>query len=669
MAVLLSVAGVTQAQTPVTLQLAFESPELTVAVGAQGTAQLRLLGDVPAGAAVTVELSATDGTTARVVTESVMFSAATTSREVTVAGEAAGSVTITAIADVSDSSLTVVPAELAVTVVPAPMMLQLAFEPPALEVVAGATAMTTLSLPGVPAGAEVEVILSVADKSAVRLVTAETVAFTADTSSHEVTVAGVAAGSSTLTAVADVSGATDLPPNSSVMSTELAVTVVPVPVILQLAFEPPALEVAAGATAMTTLSLPGVPAGFVVPVALSVVGRAVRLTSAEEIEFDHMMDVQRVTIEGVTVGSATLTAVADVSGFPPGSTVEPAELAVAVNLQLVFRQESELTIEVGETYTLLVGFLASGVPSGATVRVRVSASDETVARVSSDQLLVFGFGTRSRGVAVTGGAAGSATLTAVAVNVSGFPPGSTVEPAELAVTVVLPTVSLQLAFEPSPLTVAAGATATATLRLPGVPVGTEVTVALSVADEATARLVSLQSVAFDADTPSHEVTVEGVAVGNATMTAFALALDEFSAESTVVSAELPVTVVLPTVSLQLAFEPSSLTVATGAMTTVTLRLSGVPAGAEVTVALSVADEATARVVSLQSVAFDADTPSYEVTVEGVAEGSAVVMAIALEPDGLSAESTVEPAELPVTVVEEILGLRLRVRALLEGPLQ
>ena len=87
---------------PVELQLAFEPTTLAVRRGATTTAELSLLGDVPAGAKVLVELSVADATTARVGTAAgtgpVEFDAVTLSREVTVRGVAAGSVTVTAMA-------------------------------------------------------------------------------------------------------------------------------------------------------------------------------------------------------------------------------------------------------------------------------------------------------------------------------------------------------------------------------------------------------------------------------------------------------------------------------------------------------------------------------------------------------------------------------------------
>ena len=115
----------------------------------------------------------------------------------------------------------------------------------------------------------------------------------------------------------------------------------------------------------------------------------------------------------------------------------------------------------------------------------------------------------------------------------------------------------------------------------------------------------------------------------------------------------------------------------GSVRTVLFRLLDVPVDAafdlgDVAFALEVssADEMTARVLSRSIVAPGDKLDG--VSIEGVAEGSVTVTVvfIASRPkpgrSGLPPDSTVAPAELGVTVVE---GLRLRVRTLLEGPLQ
>ena len=678
---------VTVVPAPVELELAFEPPALEVVVGATATATLSLL-DVPEGAEVTVELSVADASTAvRVISDSsVEFAGAATSREVTVLGVAAGSVTLMAEADVSGlpEGSTVAPAQLQVTVLPAPVELELAFEPPALEVVVGATATATLSLLDVPAGASVTVELSVADAStAVRVISDSSVEFAGAATSREVTVLGVAAESVTLMAEADVSG---LPEGSTVAPAQLQVTVLPAPVELELAFEPPALEVVVGATATATLSLPDVPANAAVTVTLSSADTATARVMPSTVMFtaDTTSPVvtATVTVTGVAAESVTLMAEADVSGLPEGSTVAPAQLQVTVlpapvELQLAFAPPT-LTVAAGSEETVVLSL--AGVPEGATVTVTLSSADTATALVMPSTV-TFTAQTPSpvvtATVTVAGVAAGSATLTAVedALTDSGLPAGSTVAPAELAVTVVPAPVMLELAFAPPAVTVAVGNEETAVLSLSGVPEGAAVTVTLSSADTATA-LVMPSTVTFTADTPSRDVTVAGVVAGSATLTAVEDALTDsgLPAGSTVAPAELAVTVVpAPPVMLRLAFESPTLTVAAGSEETAVLSLSDVPAGATVTVTLSSADTATALVMP-STVTFTADTPSpvvtATVTVTGVAAGSVALTARldASRTSGLPDGSTVAPAELQVTVVEAP-GLRLRVRVLLEGPLQ
>ena len=771
--------ALTVVAAPVMLQLAFEPPALTVAAGARRTAQLRLVGDVPAGAAVAVELSATNTATAQVAPESVMviFTTQTPSRDVTVLGVAAGGMIVTAVEDVSSGlppNSTVAPAELAVTVVPAvaePVMLELAFDPTSLTVVAGATATAVLSLSDVPEGTEVAVTLSVPDETTARVLP-RSVIFTADTPSRDVTVEGVAAGS--VTAVADEIALANsgLPSGSAVAPADLAVTVVLPMADLQLAFDPPTLTVTAGATATATLRLPGVPEGAEVTVGLSVANASRAQAMPSPVVFTAATTSREVTVTGMTagntavtaglisfiglstdssvasaelavtvfpppihlalvfdrsvltitegsnrsfglrlrdnrlpggvqmavslrvdsrvagfinilgdprgrmrtaffqrgvshgirvyglaVGNTTLTASVDADDLavlPPGSTVEPAELVVRVvpppvHLALAFDPTS-LTVVEGATKTAVLSL--PDVPAGAAVTVSLSAASTATAQVTPESV-TFTATPPNRDVTVTGVAAGDTMVTAVEDVLSGLPPNSTVAPAELLVRVVPPPVHLRLAFESASLEVTAGATATATLSLLDVPAGAEVTVTLSAADAATARAVT-ESVVFSATTPSPvvtaTVTVAGVAAGSVTLTAVADDISDLPPDSSVMPAELAVTVVLPTVDLQLAFEPSPLTVAVGSRTSVTLSLPGVPAGAEVTVTLSVADAATARIVTPESVTFTPDTLTHVVTVEGVAEGSVTVTADDRSFTGLSAESSVASAQLQVTVV-------------------
>ena len=217
-------------------------------------------------------------------------------------------------------------------------------------------------------------------------------------------------------------------------------------------------------------------------------------------------------------------------------------------------------------------------------------------------------------------------------------------PADLAVTVVWPTVDLQLAFEPPSLEVATGSTATAVLRLPGVPEGARVTVELSVASTATARLVTPESVVFDADTSSREVTVGGVTVGNETLTAELVSFDRLSEDSTVQSAQLPVTVVPPPVHFQLAFDSPTLTVVVDDRKTVLFRLlAEVPEDATFDLGdiafaaeVSSADEGIARALT-RSLLFNGDRSETELTIEGVAEGSVTITVVFVGTNAASGE--------------------------------
>ena len=679
---------------PVTLTLAFDPMSLTVTAGREATAVLRLP-DVPEGIEVTVTLSVADATTAQLVTESELrFSADTSSRDVTVLGVVAGNVTLTATVgedalDALPGGSTVAPAELAVTVVAAPVHLQLAFDPSTLEVTAGREATVVLSLLGdVPEDAGVTMLFSSSDRTKAHVVLRGTVVvFDATTTNRDVTVLGVAAGNVMLTAVADTSG---LPVGSTVERAELSVTVVPPPVRLALMFDSPGLTIVEGREGNVFVRLPDVPDNFIVPLGLSVEGAAVRLgpdtqefLSTDGIHFSSSGSSHLLFLEGVSAGEATLTASWDTSteaqercgsrflppftcSLPPSSTVASARLPITVvpppvHLQLAFDPTS-LTVTTGATAKVTLRLLGD-VPEGAFVTAVVDAQDSGMTARPSPfpGAVLFDAATTSREVTIEGVAEGIATVTAetdIALDTSNLPPDSTVESAELEVTVVPPPVHLQLSFDPSTLTVVAGAQGTAQLRLVGdVPEGASVRVELSATDGEATVLVMPESVVFDADTQSSVVTVTGVAAGNVAITAAVdaddLADSNLPPNSIVASTELSVTVVPAPVELQLSFDSLALMVAAGAERTAVLSLPGVPTGAAVTVALSATNTAIAEVTP-ESVTFTADMQSSVVTVLGMAEGSATVTAVLDVSSGLPEGSTVLSAELSVTVVPAVV---------------
>ena len=684
----LAVTVVPLSLLPIETELAFTPASLEVTAGSEETAVLTLFRQGTT-ATVTVAVTSNDEAIARVGSRSrsVMFIDTMTGHGVTIEGVAAGNAIVTAEAtDLHDfpPGSTVMSARLAVTVVlppPPPVELQLAFEPmspPVLVVTAGSERTVTLSLPGVPPGAMVTVTVESSDAATLLVESSRSVVFTDTVTSHDVTIVSVTRGNASVTAEADTS---DLPPNlSSVMGALLQMRVVPAPVELALAFDPMSLEVPEGGEGTTTLSLPaGVPVGSEVYVALTLspMGEATaRLMLPEDegayiedgvptVDFTAAMESYDLTIVGVAAGSVSVTAVADISDLPEDSSVASAELAVTVlptvHLQLAFEPMS-LTVAVGDEETAVLSL--PDVPTGAEVAVELRV-DETTAQVVTARRVTFDAETTSHEVTVLGVVAGNVTVRTIALDRVGLSDDSTIAPTELAVTVVLPTVHLQLAFDPTSLTVTVGSEETAVLSLPDVPAGAEVAVKLGV-DGTTAQVVTEPELRFTAATPSYDVTVLGVAAGNVTVNMETVLFDGVSADSSLELAKLAVTVVLPTVHLQLAFDPPALTVAPGRERTATLSLSGVPMGAAVTVELSAADATTAQLVTEPELRFTAATPSYDVTVAGVAEGSATVTAELVSFLGLSKASTVLSAQLQITVAP---GLRLRARVLLEGPLQ
>ena len=696
--------AVTVVAAPVHLQLAFDPSTLEVTAGREATVVLSLLGDVPEDAMVTMLFSSSDRTKAHVVLRGTVFDATTTNRDVTVLGVAAGNVMLTAVADTSGLPVgsTVERAELSVTVVPPPVRLALMFDSPGLTVVEGREGNVFVRLPDVPDNFIVPLGLSV-EGAAVRLgpdtqefLSTDGIHFSSSGSSHLLFLEGVSAGEATLTASWDTSTEAQercgsrflppftcsLPPSSTVASARLPITVVAPPVHLQLAFDPTSLTVTAGATAKVTLRLLGdVPEGAFVTAVVDAQDSGMTARPSPfpgAVLFDAATTSREVTIEGVAEGIATVTAETDIaldtSNLPPDSTVESAELEVTVvpppvHLQLSF-DPSTLTVVAGAQGTAQLR-LVGDVPEGASVRVELSATDGEATVLVMPESVVFDADTQSSVVTVTGVAAGNVAITA-AVDAddladSNLPPNSIVASTELVVTVVPAPVELQLSFDSLALMVAAGAERTAVLSLPGVPTGAAVTVALSATNTAIAE-VTPESVTFTADMQSSAVTVLGMAEGSATVTAVLDVSSGLPPNSIVASTELVVTVVptpLDPVTLTLAFAPMSLTVTAGREATAVLSLPGVPEGIEVAVTVGAADATTARVLS-EPVIFSAGTTRHEVTIEGVVAGDVTVTAVA-DTSGLPVGSTVERAELSVTV--ETPGLRLRVRALLEGPLQ
>ena len=339
-------------------------------------------------------------------------------------------------------------------------------------------------------------------------------------------------------------------------------------------------------------------------------------------------------------------------------TVVPAP----IHFRLVFEPPA-LTVAAGSKGSVSMRILGD-IPRDATFDLgdiafgfMASSTDESKVQVVTES---YGFpGDKPGRFEVRGVAVGSATATMLSLGLSGAPPDSTAEGAQLPVTVVPPPVHLQLAFDPTSLTVAVGSTATATLNLPDVPEDATVTVTLGASGEAAQ--LRPDEVTFTAATTSRALTVTGVAAGSAEVFA---SPDSFGLppDSTVEGAQLPVTVVLPTVHLALAFEPPALTVAVGATATAVLSLPAVPRGAAgVTVALSAAAATTALVMP-REVAFTAQTSSRTVTVTGVAEGSVAITAAAdenaLVDSGFPPDSTVANVDLPVTVVPPPVHLQL-----------
>ena len=501
-------------------------------------------------------------------------------------------------------------------------------------------------------------------------------------------VAATTAMSGTLTAQADTA---DLM-NAVVQPEMLAVTVLPAPVNLQLMFDLPTLTVAAGGVRTAVLRLLGdVPADAAVTVMLSTAAPATAQVVTESVTFTATTQSHAITIRGVAEGSATLTAMVDadaLADLPSDSTVESAQLPVTVvpavvdpvMLQLAFEPPT-LTVAVGSEAPAMLRLLGD-VPLGVAVTVDLSAPDAATARVLSEPV-IFSAEVTSREVTVLGVAAGSVTITATvsedALEASGLPAGSSVASTDLAVTVVLPTVDLQLAFDSPMLTVVAGSTATAVLRLEGVPAtGAEVTVELSVADEATAEVTPAE-VIFSEANPDTVVTLTGVAAGDATVTAVAVMLDGLSNASTVQSAQLAVTVVRER-KLALGFETPEGTaletarVTAGSTTEVAVVLENADSlvpGETVTVPVTLTAEGMGVSVVPLVVTLTETTPRATLRIDAAANAMSGMLTAEVADDfDLPAGLSVAPAELPVTVtVVESPGLRLRVRVLLEGPLQ
>ena len=362
-------------------------------------------------------------------------------------------------------------------------------------------------------------------------------------------------------------------------------------------------------------------------------------------------------VENTSVGSATLAVEVVLRSFalrfetPEGAVLEMAQMVTGSTTEVTVVLTNAEALEPGETIPVMLtaeGMVVNVVPSMVTL---AEATTRATLRIDAAATAMSGI------------------LTAEA-DIAGLM-DVVVQPGMLSVTVVPPPVHLQLAFEPltvavgttatvvlgfpgvsegAAVTVSEGAAVTVVLSLPGVPEGAAVTVALDVADAATAQTTPV-SVVFSSTAARHEVTVRGVAEGSVPLTASvgkdALVDSGLPPNSTVAPAQLAVTVVPPLVHLQLAFDPSSLTLVVGSSATVVLSLSGVPEGTTVTVTLSVADEETAEVT------FTEANPNIVVTVTGTVAGSVTLTADMNGVFGLQEEVVrVASAQLAVTVVPE-----------------
>ena len=637
--------------------LAFDLASVSVVAGATTQVTLTLTGDRVLAAsdrfAVTFTYASSDPDGGVRVAGPVEFTAGSTATVVTLeaATTATGGELEASVLDVDGA--TVAPATLAVEIVP--RLFTLVFDLASVSVVAGATRQVTLTLTGdhaLAASDRFAVEFSYDLDGGVEVVALEPMIFTTDSTAAVVTLeaATTATGDVLEASVLNVDGATVAPAT-------LAVEIVPR--LFTLAFDPASVSVVAGATAQVTLTLTGDRAlaasdRFAVEFSYDLDG-GVEVVALEPVIFTTDSTAATVTLEAaMTATDGVLEAsVLDVDG----ATVTAATLAVEI---------------VPRLFTLAFDPASVSVVAGATAQVTLTLTGDTEL-IGDDEAIEVTFAYDSSdpaggGVRVArpavftaGSTAAVVTLEAATTATDGVleasvldVDGATVTAATLDVEIV-PRL-FTLAFDPASVSVVAGATTQVTLTLTGDRVlAASDRFAVEFAYDPDGGVQVVEPVEFSEGTTAAVVTLEAATIAtDGVLEASVLDVDG----ATVTPATLAVEIVPR--AFTLAFDLASVSVVAGAMTQVTLTLTGdrVLAASdrfavEFAYAPSDPDGGGVEVVALEPVTFSMDSTEVTVTLEAATTATGGVLeASVAEADG----AAVAAATLAVEIVPRAFAL-------------
>jgi hypothetical protein len=309
------------------------------------------------------------------------------------------------------------------------------------------------------------------------------------------------------------------------------------------------------------------------------------------------------TVTGLKPGSTSIVAT------PVGNLYSAATGAVQVTASLSF-QTNGAAVGVGATQNLTLNLSGPAPAGGLTVSLQSSAPNiaSVPATVSflGNATAVF--------VPVTGIVAGSATITASALNVTG---------ATASVTVA----SLGTIAVPSSVTVSPSQS----VSIPGITVSpapsSDLTLSLMSSDTTIATVSQSVVVKAGSTSPLSPPQLTGVNFGNATITVSGQGYQSATLKAMVGAA--------------LSFPPGTTTVGTGATQNITLTLSAPAPSTGLNVNLQSTNTAAATVPA--SIAFAANATTVQVPVTGVATGSATITATTSAPNVTGANANISVA--------------------------
>ncbi len=361
---------------------------VTVPVGNSVSFPVTLGAAAPAGG-VSITLASSNPSIATVFPNAVTIPEGTTSTRVaiTVTGVGPGSASITA----SAFGFPTVSGQVQVTSAAPGPTATMSFSPPSLTINGAGTQNLQLNL-SLPAPAVLTVTLSSSNSSVATVPAA--VSFATGATSVTIPVTGVAAGSATITA-----SLTNLA-NATASVTVAPGTPPPVGGAITFAFSP---TVGVSQSALIAVSLPsGAPAGGVTVTLTSSNTSIATVTSSVFIGAGSTFPIPQPQVNGVNVGSATITASAP--GFTSGSVQVQVTSGGGSSY---FVPVGGLTINTGIPQNLMLNL--SSAPAGA-ITVNLTSSNPAVATVPATVTGTPGFA--SVNVPVTGIAAGTVTITA-----------------------------------------------------------------------------------------------------------------------------------------------------------------------------------------------------------------------------------------------------------------